>query len=71
MIRIILIFSMFCLCTYFYCFVVISCYFYCFICTSVGLLPLGVSPSAVSSSSINTDILMYQEYEILTDEALT
>jgi hypothetical protein len=36
-------------CSYF----VVLCYFYCFVCTSVGLLPQGVSPIAVSNNNNN------------------
>jgi hypothetical protein len=54
-------FSVFCLCTYLYCFLFFlfcscSCFVLCifiFVCTSVGLLPPGESPIAVSSSSSN------------------
>ena len=49
----ILIFSVFCLCTYLFCFVVILlfCVIFIFVCTNVGLLPPGESAIAVSSSS--------------------
>ena len=49
----ILTFSVFCLCTYLYCFVVLCIFI--FVCTSVGLLPPGESPIAVSSSSSNNN----------------
>jgi hypothetical protein len=64
----VLTFSVFCLCTYLCCFVVIllfcvtlifCCYsnfvvlcIFIFVCTSVGLLPPGESPIAVSDNSI-------------------
>jgi hypothetical protein len=56
-------FTVFCLCTYLYCFVVILFFLFCscfvvivvlcifiFVCTSVGLLPPGESPIAVSNN---------------------
>jgi hypothetical protein len=60
-------FTVFCLCTYLYCFVVIllfcvifmfsSCFvvlcIFIFVCTSVGLLPPGESPIAVSNNNNN------------------
>ena len=63
-------FSVFCLCTYLYCFVVILlfCVFmfcsfvilciYIFVCTTVGLLPPGESPVRVSNNN-NIQILRY------------
>ena len=54
----VLTFSVFCLCTYLYCFAVILfyvillfCVIFIFVCTSVELLVPGESPIAVSSSS--------------------
>jgi hypothetical protein len=60
-------FTVFCLCTYLYCFVVILLFyvFLCFVvivvlcifnfvCTSVGLLPPGESPIAVSNNNNST-----------------
>ena len=63
--------SVFCLCTCLYCFVVFLLFFvilmfyscfvvfciFIFVCTSVGLLPPGESPIAVSSSSSNSSIV--------------
>ena len=42
-------------CSYF----VVLCYFYCFVCTSVGLLPPGESPIAVTNNNINIYIYTY------------
>jgi hypothetical protein len=52
----ILTFSVFCLCVYLYCFVVIVvvCIFI-FVCTSVGLLPSGENPIAVSNNNNNNN----------------
>jgi hypothetical protein len=58
----VLTFSVFCLCTYLYCFVFfyVLCIFI-FVCTSVGLLPPGESPIAVSNNNIpqNTPTIRY------------
>jgi RsiW-degrading membrane proteinase PrsW (M82 family) len=63
-------FCVFCLCTYVYCFVVISLFcgfFVCFVvvlcififvCTSVGLLPPGESPVAVNNNNNNNNKLL-------------
>jgi hypothetical protein len=71
---VILTFSVFCLCTYLYCFVVILLFYVlCFVvffvvmvvlcifisvCTSVGLLPPGESPIAVSNNNNNNKIII-------------
>ena len=48
----ILIFSVFCFCTYlYYVVVLLFCVIFIFVCTSVGLLPPGESPIAVSSNN--------------------
>ena len=49
---VVLCYLLFCSCFVLFCyFVVVLCYFYCFLCTSVGLLPPGESPIAISKQA--------------------